>query len=102
MGSEMTPGMDEHVNQHALIVKLINHTGLANQSLSEMRQTQGPKFLEWCATFGVFSDVTQGVFEFLIDLLPDSCAKACDDVALNVPKVWLGGIQNLDAPFHGC
>ena len=102
MGSEMTPGMDEHVNQHALVVKLINHTGLANQSLSEMRQTQGPKFLEWRATFGLFPDVTQGVFEFLIDLLLDGCAKVCVDVALNIPKVWLGGIQNLDAPFHGC
>jgi hypothetical protein len=102
MGSEMTPGMDEQVNQHGLVVKLINHSGVANQALSELGQTQGPKFLKRRATFGVFSDVTQGVFEFLIDLLPDGFAKACDDVALNVPKVWLGGIQNLDAPFHGC
>ena len=102
MGSEMTPGVDEQVNQHGLVIKLINHTGLANQALSEMKQTQGPKFLKWRATFGVFPDVTQGVFEFLIDLLPDGCAKACVDVSLNIPKVWLGGIQNLDAPFHGC
>jgi hypothetical protein len=94
--------MDEQVNQHGLVVKLINHSGVANQALSELGQTQGPKFLKRRATFGVFPDVTQGVLEFLIDLLPDSCAKACDDVALNVPKVWLGGIQNLDAPFHGC
>ena len=102
MGSEMTPGVDEQVNQHGLVIKLINHTGLPNQSLSELGETQGLKFLKRRATFGVFSDVTQGVFEFLIDLLPDGFAKACDDVALNVPKVWLGGIQNLDAPFHGC
>jgi hypothetical protein len=94
MGSEMTPGVDEQMNQHGLVVKLINHTGLANQALSEVGQTQSPKFLKRRATFGVFPDVAQHVFEFLIDLLPDGCAKACDDVALNVPKVWLGGIQN--------
>uniref|UniRef100_UPI00262A76CF hypothetical protein n=1 Tax=uncultured Limnohabitans sp. TaxID=768543 RepID=UPI00262A76CF len=59
MGSEMTPGVDEEVNQHGLVVKLINHTGLANQALSEMSQTQGPKFLKRRSTFGVFPDVTQ-------------------------------------------
>jgi hypothetical protein len=102
MGSEMSPCVDEQVNQHGLVIKLINHTGLPNQSLSEVGQTQGPKFLQWRATFGVLPDVAQRGFEFLIDLLPDGGAKACDDVALNVPKVWLGGIQSLDAPFHGC
>lgn len=40
--------------------------------------------------------------EILIDLLPDGLAKTCDVVALNLPKVWLGCIQNLDAPCHGC
>jgi hypothetical protein len=100
MGSEMTPGVDEQVNQHGLVVKLINHSGVANQALSEVGQTQGPKFLKRRATLGVLTDVEQRGFEFLIDLLPDGGAKACDDIALNVPKVWLGGIQNLDAPFH--
>jgi len=27
MGSDMTPGVDEQVNPHGLVVKRINHTG---------------------------------------------------------------------------
>jgi hypothetical protein len=75
MGSEMTPGVNEQVNQHGLVVKLINHTGLPNQALSEMGQTRGPEFLQWRATLGASPDVAQRVFEFLVELLPDGLAK---------------------------